>query len=1158
MPRQSRVRGSFHITQVMRSGLEEEPQTKKMSTARWVLTGCLMVGALACEARALTGVVVESMTRSSEGAASGIRTGDVLLSWSRGSSSGTIESPFDVTAIEIEQAPLGPVTVEGVRGTAKRSWQLGQEAWDLKTRPNFSPLELKLLLRGRQFLQRGGTSEARSSWRSIASVSAPSSWVYSWCAWDAAEFMAGKRNWPAVSVFYQEAVSKAESAPLAKVLLLRAWALALEESGDWKQVERNLRESLQQAQKLGNDTLFVAAILTDSGLVSDWHRELPATTQAFSRALVIQKQVAPVSLVTAHSLLNLAMASMAKGDEKKAQEYLDEAKPLLSEFPPGSDAALFEAWVGSLAERRGDLASAKEHMTQAQRILEPRWDGTVLFARVIYGQSYMSIVQGDLITAEPLMRRAAAIYEAKPVDPSLGLYIANGMGLIAYQRGDLETAVRYTRKADHILQGIAPISIERAGCLMNLGIYAQEGGDLDGAELHWNQALAVVERVVPNTLEHAQLLGAMEELALARGKFDKAREYASRSYEILSRLGNRGPAMIVTLQKLAQLSNHDGALREAEDYYNRALQLAEKVYPGSWEQAELLAGMADLLQHKGEPTLALRQYQLAVDALEGQMAKLGGSATERSGLRAQHDAIYKKYIDLLVEQGNIEQAFDVAERSRARTLLEILTEGNVRIRQHVKAPLLDQEQSLQQEFASVNDRRMRLLSEPHTDEQLKSVNSKIESVLKQFADLESQVRESSPEYAALTQPQTTTIKDVQDNLLDAETILLEYSLGEKRSHLWFVTSNSVSLHELAGRAHIEELARRIHRKMSEPTAGSQRNPDSIALAQLLLGPVAAQLGNKRLLIVADGALNYIPFAALPLPGALPGTALVARHQVVNLPSASVLMVLRQARIGRQLPPRSVAVFADPVFSPHDPRVTRSAMGQSASRKEESSTDSYEVSRSIELTQSRWARDFGKRTGTSLQFPRLTYSRREAEAIVTTVPNGQSLEALDFKASRSEALNPKLSEYKILHFATHGMLDTKHPEFSGLLFSLVDQRGAPQIGLLSLQDIYNLDLPVEMVVLSACETALGKDVNGEGIIGLTRGFMYAGASRVVASLWKVNDVATAQLMADFYSAMEKDHLPPAAALRRAQLEMQKDGKWSDPYYWAAFQLQGEWK
>jgi CHAT domain-containing protein len=156
------------------------------------------------------------------------------------------------------------------------------------------------------------------------------------------------------------------------------------------------------------------------------------------------------------------------------------------------------------------------------------------------------------------------------------------------------------------------------------------------------------------------------------------------------------------------------------------------------------------------------------------------------------------------------------------------------------------------------------------------------------------------------------------------------------------------------------------------------------------------------------------------------------------------------------------------------------------------------------------------------------------------------------------MDPALSQYRIVHFATHGLLNSEHPEFSGLVFSLVNERGKAQDGFLQLQDIYNLNLSADLVVLSSCETALGKEISGEGLVGLTRGFMYAGATRVVASLWNVSDAATARLMADFYRAMEHDGLRPAAALRSAQIQMWKQKRWSSPYFWAAFQIQGEWR
>jgi CHAT domain-containing protein len=201
---------------------------------------------------------------------------------------------------------------------------------------------------------------------------------------------------------------------------------------------------------------------------------------------------------------------------------------------------------------------------------------------------------------------------------------------------------------------------------------------------------------------------------------------------------------------------------------------------------------------------------------------------------------------------------------------------------------------------------------------------------------------------------------------------------------------------------------------------------------------------------------------------------------------------------------------------------------------------------------------GLAVGGQLHISRLPFTRQEAKAILANVPAGQALDALDFRASRQTATSPELAQYRIVHFATHGLVDNMHPQLSGLVLSMVDERGRQQNGYLDLEDIYNLSLPADLVVLSACETGLGKDVAGEGLIGLTRGFMYAGAARVVTSMWKVDDVATAELMGRFYQAMEKEGLRPSAALRRAQIEMRTQERWRSPYYWAAFQLQGEWK
>jgi CHAT domain-containing protein len=335
------------------------------------------------------------------------------------------------------------------------------------------------------------------------------------------------------------------------------------------------------------------------------------------------------------------------------------------------------------------------------------------------------------------------------------------------------------------------------------------------------------------------------------------------------------------------------------------------------------------------------------------------------------------------------------------------------------------------------------------------------------------------------------------------------------------------------------------------------------LSAMILAPLRHLLSGKRLLIVADGALQYIPFAALPSPAATTGpngtVPLIVEHEIVSLPSASVLAEIRRAAAARSpssQAQREVAVLADPVFDAADERVAKASKATDSKRRLEEKA----VLSSAAQRLSRSAGDIGLRRerGSRNYLDRLLYTRQEARAIANATPRGQVMQALDFQASRVTAMSPELARYRIIHFATHGFADSKHPELSGLVFSLVDRNGKPQDGFLGLDDIYNLNLPVDMVVLSGCQTGMGKEISGEGLISLTRGFMYAGASRVVASLWNVDDLATSELMAKFYRAMEAGKMRPAAALRQAQMEMWKQKAWHSPTYWAGFQIQGEWK
>ena len=298
---------------------------------------------------------------------------------------------------------------------------------------------------------------------------------------------------------------------------------------------------------------------------------------------------------------------------------------------------------------------------------------------------------------------------------------------------------------------------------------------------------------------------------------------------------------------------------------------------------------------------------------------------------------------------------------------------------------------------------------------------------------------------------------------------------------------------------------------------------------MLLGPVTADLGDRRLAIVPDGALGYIPFDVLPEPGR--SDPLLVQHEVVELPSASVLAAGRRELARRPPAPQLAIVLADPVFQPDDSRVTKS--GTRAPAAQPSASD-------------------------RLLLPRLRFSRQEALAIAGLAPPGAVTTRLDFAADRDVVLSGRLRDFRYVHFATHGVFDAERPELSGLALSRVDPAGNPREGFLGLRDIYDLDLTADLVVLSGCQTALGREVRGEGLLGLTRGFLYAGAPRVVASLWWIDDRATAALMAELYRGLWAEGLRPAAALRKARLALARQHRFRDPAYWGAFVLQGDWQ
>ena len=707
-----------------------------------------------------------------------------------------------------------------------------------------------------------------------------------------------------------------------------------------------------------------------------------------------------------------------------------------------------------------------------------------------------------------------------------------------------------------------PDSLDVADILSNLAECIVEQGGLSRAEVFQRRALSIREKAAPDSLPTAYSLAGLGKIARIRGNLRKAEEYYRRALAIADKVDAPSRDRASFFIGLAAVFREQLDFSEAEHLYRQALAIIDNEDPGSADRVTTLANLAGTVYQQNRLDDAAQLYHQALNILENRAFHLGGVQETRSLYRAEHARYYQEYIGLLIAQGHPEQAFEVLEGSRARTLFEMLAHANVDVEQRADPMLRERERKLRQMLNAKAEYRIRIVAGDHTDQQTAVVNKEIENLLLEQQEVESQLRSGSPAYAALTQPQKLGISEIQ-SLLDANSLLLEYSLGEERSYVWAVTAKSLRAYVLPKGLEIEAAARRVYdlltlknrivNKEGEDRANTAERKYVEAankLSEMVIGPVAHLLTGKRLLIVSDGALQYIPFAALPMPGNRAGSVpLIVKHEIINLPSASVLAELRRQQIGRRKASMTVAVLADPIFDPTDERLKMLPLQKSSSSASSSRRDNDVI---------RSAKDLDLTRGAQPYLSRLLYTRNEADAVMAVTPPGKGMLAVDFDASRALATSPALAKYRIVHFATHGIINNRHPELSGLVLSLVNKQGKAQDGFLKLQDIYSMKLPVDLVVLSGCDTGLGEQISGEGLLSLTRGFMYAGAIRVVASLWSVSDVATASLMADFYRAMERDGMRPAAALRVAQIHMWRQKQWSSPYYWAAFQIQGDWK
>jgi CHAT domain-containing protein/tetratricopeptide (TPR) repeat protein len=866
--------------------------------------------------------------------------------------------------------------------------------------------------------------------------------------------------------------------------LLQVWS-SEEESID------NFIRALDLWQACDDDRYkFIETVLYTGRAMERWSRlHEAAETLEFGLLLARAEQD---RVLTSHFLITLCSLYGQLGDTIRALEVGEEGLALVRALGHPPRTAVVLTNLAEAHYRRGALQKASdlalEALTLRREIGEELGLQTTL---ATLADIYQAL--GEPEVALSYLDEASAV--VAKLGPGSTAYssvsaanVLRGMGKPAEARARLLRDMEIRRNS-------MPPRVELRARLALAALFLDEG-DASGARPHVDQTLKV-EGTIGDPLVRADALDLRGRIDLMAGELPAADEALAQGLAIRRQVGDR--------------------LGEAGTLFFHA-------------QVARAAGNLPETRRRLEEARAVVAAQRAVFMSPNLRATWGSTVRE---IEAAYVAVLMEQNAAAPDRGLDALAFEASEAASARSLLDMLGERG----EPAAGSTVARERAARERLTGALDRQMRARAGGAPQAAVAALAQEVRDLSSEHERLASELRAKDPRLRQSAEP--LRLAAIQQSVLDDETTLLEFFLGTERGYAWVVTRSRIHSYELPARARIDGAVDAVRSALAAPPrpgGGPQRAAEALRrLAAMVLPKDRSALRGSRLVVVADGSLHYVPFAALPDTS---GDPLLMRFEIANAPSASVAAELRRELSGRAPAPLAIAALADPVFDADDARLP----GPQA--------------RPVpDATLQRATRDFGFQNG---RLPRLPFSRREAAALVALAP-ASSTARLDFDANLDAAQSSDLASYRYLHFATHGLLNDARPELSGLVLSLVDGKGRPRRGLLTAPDVSTLRLGAELVVLSSCRSAMGREVRGEGLMGLTRAFMQAGAPRVVASLWPVDDLASSELMTRLYGGLLGSRkLAPAAALREAQLGMLRHRRWKAPYYWAAFQLQGEWR
>lgn len=783
----------------------------------------------------------------------------------------------------------------------------------------------------------------------------------------------------------------------------------------------------------------------------------------------------------------------------------------------------------------------------------------------IRGQALARIAVGHLNIRLNRIQAALDSYEkAEAAFPSDVDYyhkaiLYNGIGTIHEDYGEVRLSLTYREKAMELLQKERH-SFGQLATLASLGALNYQIGNKEKA-LYFLEEGRRLAKTLNDDFFAAVIFEELGNIYFQENLNDEAAEYYQNSLNLLNKISYKKETELIQDQ-LGVIHQRFGQNSAARRYFEDSLKTSRKI-KNKFAEAKTLYSLADLDNAEARHESAMRQIENSLIITESLYNAVANSNLRKTYFSNIFDR-YELYINLLMkkhrqlpDENYAVKALQAAEKSRARLTLENLSFSEADFTKDADPEIVQREKEIRSLLNAKADKLTDLLSQNAAQSETENLEKETNELEHRLEEIKATLKQNSPIYSAIKNPAPFNVAEFQRDVLDENSLLLEFSFGREESYLWLIGKTKVESYVLPAREQIESRIERLREMIASREmkpgesievyqgrtieAENDYRIESKNLSAELFGQVADQIAGKRLIIVPDGKLHYFPVAALPFPNSADDAPILLTNETVYEPSAAALALLR--RNGKKISgaTKNLLVFSDPIFSRQDARLaTTEIKNQTESETAIQRTENFRFADSL----------------TSLA--RLDASEDEAEAIMEIVGDSQSTVLSGAAATRERALETSVSEYKIIHFATHGLINEARPELSGIVLSQIDEAGQPRNGVVRLRDIYAMNLSADAIVLSACGTGVGKEVRGEGLLSLNNAFLQTGAKSVVSSLWKVDDYAARELMKDFYQEMASGTATTAQALRRAQIKMRRNPQYQSPFYWAAFTVQGDFQ